>query len=212
MSILSAVVTEVRIGIHVVDGMAIESGEFGLGVPQVCDLFDVPHKNASRDIKALLGKGFTFFKVKIENTRVTMNAISLKNFEVLAAKLDRKGNVKAQEFRDGLVGVSLDQLFSRAFGQKFEEEDFQRRLIERQLHLKQFHPLYTSWLKADGITTTYGTEVNRFKLTCGLPLICVDQYDQLQLSKLNQAEASYNSLRIAGLSHSKALEIIAISR
>jgi hypothetical protein len=127
-----AQVAEVFIGLISIKGLMLEDGSFAVGVPQICEQFNIPQKNAVRDFKSLLGESFTFLKVKIENSRVTMNTISLLDYERLVAKLDRKGNFFAQQFRDDLVGLSLQQLFCDAFGQKFDLEERQQWLKIRQ--------------------------------------------------------------------------------
>lgn len=59
--------------------------------------------------------------------------MSLVDFELLLINLDRKhNNESAQKFRDQLIGLSLHQLFSDAFNQKFEKAERQSWLINRQ--------------------------------------------------------------------------------
>ena len=48
----------------------------------------------------------------------------------------------------------------------------------------------------------------RFKQAVKLPLKPVEQYDYAQLSALNRAEASYDSMRKVGASHEKAIEVL----
>lgn len=129
---IKAQLAPVKIGHLSIEGLLAEDGIFLVALPQISERFDVPQKNLSRDVKALLGNGLTFLKVSIQGTRITVNAIALSDFERLVAKLDRAGNRAAQDFRDDLVGVSLHQLFSDAFGIKFEHEDRQQWLKDRQ--------------------------------------------------------------------------------
>lgn len=86
-----------------------------------------------------------------------------------------------------MVGLSLHQVFSDAFGIKFEAEDRQRWLKQRQLHRQQYHPLLTSWLKVDAggnsKAVNWGKEINFFKLSAGLPYKPVDTYSEELLQK-----------------------------
>jgi hypothetical protein len=79
----------------------------------------------------MLGADFQFPKAKTKLHPKAVNAIPLKDFEVLLTRLDRSGNVLAQQFRDDLVGLSLTQLFSDAFGAEFDKTDRQAFLVER---------------------------------------------------------------------------------
>jgi hypothetical protein len=110
----------------------LPNGKYGVGFSQICEQFDIPQKNAARDFKCLLDGTLTILKVKIENSRINMFALPISDYEKLVAKLDRKGNTQAQEFRDNLVGLSLQQLFCDAFNIKFEKAERQQWLKQRQ--------------------------------------------------------------------------------
>ena len=212
MNILTAVVTEVPIGNTSVEGLMTEDGTFYVGVPQIALRFQFDKNQASRKVKALLGKGFQFDKLKTELNPKPVNAIALDKFEVLVFELVLKGNERAIAFSRMLVGLSLHQLFCDAFGIKFEKEDRQEYLIQRMRHRQHFHPYLTKWLKkdagGDSNAVNWGWEVNRFKTACKLPLTGVDTWDSSLLQILNHGETSYNVLRIAGLAHNAAIAII----
>lgn len=129
---IKAEITTVRIGHLSITGLMSESRNYYVGVPQLAEEVDVPQKHAARDFKALLGNNLTFPKVKVKNSRVTMSAIPLGEFEKLLAKLDRSGNVKAQQMRDQLVGLTLHQLFCDAFGIQFNSDSRQDWLQDKQ--------------------------------------------------------------------------------
>ena len=167
--IISAEVTTVQVGFYTLEGLMDEDGTFYIGIPQLADLVQTNRNTASRDFKRLMGEGFKTSKLKtIYNTRY-INAISLKDFELLIAKLDRKGNVDAQEIRDQLVGLSLHQVFCDAFGVKFEKEERQEWLKLRQATKLDFKDL-TSELKRHGFNEPheYACFVKRFQDLVGI--------------------------------------------
>lgn len=209
-SVVKAVVCEVFVGLKKIEGLMLPDGSYAVAIPQIADLFLDNRNTASRDLKRLMGADFKTSKVKTEfNKNITL-AVDLKTFEIVVAKLDRKGNVNAQLFRDDLVGLSLHQLFCDAFGVKFEKEERQKWLVERQFHRQQYHPLFTKWGKEDGLTEgwQYAHRMNSIKEMLNLPLIFVGDYDSMQLAILNQAETRYDVLRTMGVNHQKAMEIV----
>lgn len=120
------------------------NGTFGIATPQICLKLDIPEKNSQRYLAELLqipslkkdsttlvesspsnGSQSLILKWKTTLHPKAVNIILLPDFEKLLAKLDRAGNKAAQNMRDDLVGMSMHQLFSNAFGIKFEKEDHQ---------------------------------------------------------------------------------------
>ena len=141
-NILNATVATVKLGHLEFEGLMFEDGSYGIAVPQICSIFGFLIKNTSRDIKALLGNEFGFLKARTtaflsttktnSGNKASVNVLQLIDFEKLLRKLDRKGNKAAQEITDELIGLSLTQLFSDAFGKKFEKEERQNYLLARQ--------------------------------------------------------------------------------
>lgn len=211
LPVVKAVVCEVYIGLKKIEGLMLPDGSYAVAIPQIATLFGTNKNYMSQDLKRLMGKEFRPHKVKTELGNQLINVVSLKDFEVIVAKLDRKGNIDAQLFRDDLVGLSLHQLFCDAFDIKFEKEERQKWLIERQFHLKQYHPLFTKWGKSDGLKEgwQYGQRMNSIKTMLNLPLIFVGKYSAIDLAILNQAETRYDVLRTTGLNHNEAMEIVA---
>jgi hypothetical protein len=210
---LTAEVAEVKIGNLSLEGLMDEKGEFYFAVPQLSEIFSFPIKHASRDLKAILGEGFPFPKMKTKLNSKAVNAIRLVDFERLVFELSLKENTQAQLIARSLIGLSLQQLLCDAFGLKFEQEDRQQWLAQRQAHLKSFHPYLTQWLKADAggdsSKVNWGKAVNAFKIAADLPLVTVDKYDYAQLARLNLAEMAYNTARRLGHDHHAAIGALA---
>ena len=82
------------------------------------------------------------------------------------------------------------------------------RLV-RVKHKKQYHPMLTSWLQADGVTGAgWGKHINLFKAYAGLPQKPVDEYTTAELQKLNQCEVKYDLLRRLSKSHKQSLALM----
>ena len=142
--ILTAEVTDVLLGTSCIEGLMDENSVYYVGIPQLVDVDFIPPNRSSKQLEALLNSGFqshvnlNFVKLKTPLHPKPINAISLRDFEVLLARLDRKGNIKAQELRDALAGLSLHQLFCDAFHVKFEAEERQQWLKVRMLTKETF--------------------------------------------------------------------------
>lgn len=145
-----AKVAKVPFGSFEIDGLMMPDGSFAIGVPQVTSLFGILKHNASRDIKALLGKEFRSLKVGTELGNELINVLTLPDFEKVTFELAMKGNAKAQEFVRSLYGLSLHQLFCDAFEVEIDAEGRQKWLKKRQKTKIDFHPL-TNQLKAHGM-------------------------------------------------------------
>lgn len=133
---LTGKVSIVKVGMISFEGILVDNGKYAVTAQQTAELFCLNQTNVARDLKRLMGDGYSFFQVSIENdghNRSENLAMYLPDFETAVTKLDRKGNKLAQDFRDDLVGTMLVQLFSDSFGAKFDEEDRQLHLTKRQI-------------------------------------------------------------------------------
>ena len=165
--------TNVKIGNYEFEGLYSETGEFGIAVQQIVTLFQIRHDNAQRDIKTALGKGSKFVKWCIIGgyTKKPNNVCSLEQFVELIKKYHEKGNVHATKILTSLIGVSLTQLFSRAFKQEFNEEQFQEKLIEWQEKRYESKDLYWDLRQAilawygDNAANTSGT-IEQHRMSC----------------------------------------------
>ena len=200
-------VTKVQIGHIEIEGIMLPDSSFGIAYPQVCALFKILTKNASRQFKTLLGKDFKTLKTKTEFNKNSTNYLSLSEFERLLFELALKGNQEAIEFARQLVGLSLTQLWSDAFGIKFGAEQRIAYLESRQEHRLNFHKRLTPYWKNDGCEgLKYRDRVIEFKKAAKLPMyIGVDEYSTLELSALNAAEIMYKAFRDCGLDHEQAI-------
>lgn len=207
-----AIVTQVPFGNIEIEGLMLPDGTYAIGIPQVAVMFLDGHRQPSKSLKRLLGKDFSvgIQKVKTPFNTNPVNVLTLPQFEEVVKALAKSGNKPAQDFINDLFGMSLYQLFCDAFGVKFEKDERQNYLIERQFHKKQYHPLFTKWGKEDGLIDgwQYGQRMNQIKGMLNLPLMFVGDYDSAQLAILNQAETRYDVLRVTGLNHQEAMDIV----
>lgn len=129
---VKAVVATVDIGHHKIQGLMLPNGDFAIAVTQIAEMFQINSNQASRTLKPLLGKDFQFDTTKSELHPKAVNILSLTDFEIVTLELVIRGNEAAIAFQRSLVGLALVQIFSDAFGIKFEKIDRQNWLKERQ--------------------------------------------------------------------------------
>ena len=132
MAILKAEVAEVNLGHLTFEGLLREDGVECIGIIQCSFIFQTFRENAARDFKRLLGKEYETFRVQTELNPKSIYAVKLDAFTEVIVRLARKENSIAVDIRDQLIGVSLKQLWADAFKIKFEQEQRQGWLKERQ--------------------------------------------------------------------------------
>lgn len=132
-NILIAEVAIVQVGYLRFEGLLLETGDFGVGFPQLAEMNLVPPNRSLKQLESLLGIRFqSHQKAKTPLNPKAINVISLGEFtSVVVASADR-GVGGAIAIRNSLVGLSLHQLFCDAFKIRLESEDRQAWLIERQ--------------------------------------------------------------------------------
>ena len=206
-------IATVKLGNLEIEGLMLPSGEFAIGLSQIPALLpDLVRPNqASRTVKRLLGKESPFDQIKAELNSKPINYVLLKDLEKIIVLSASKGSKDALNLNLILVGCSLTQFWSDAFGVKFEEEQRVKYVASRQEHYKNFHTRLTRWWKSDGCVEgwEYAARVKEFKEAVGLPKnVSVDDYDENLLYLMNQKETAYHALRRAGLSHDDSLKFI----
>ena len=107
-------------GTFQMDVLMTENQELYVGVSQFESISSVPQKNASRDLKAILGKDSQWLKLKSDLNPKTVNAVPLEKVSEVLFELAKKGDTKAAFTVKMLLGLSLTQLAYDAFGIKFE--------------------------------------------------------------------------------------------
>ncbi len=207
--IKKAYVTAVPFGSLSIEGLMDTEGNYYVAARQAASQLQLTAhpSNAVRSLERILGEGYKRIQLQVEGTKTPSTVITLTEFERLLRKADREGNEIAQAFVRAMVGLSLTQLFSDAFGIKHEQEERQAYVKAREVHRVTFRPKYTDHLKNDGCKN-YGKEVNRIKLSAGVPLKPIEELKADEVQALNEKEIEYNLLRKLGYSHNKALRTI----
>ena len=203
---IKAQITQVAIGNFSIEGLMDETGTFYVAVPQIADRFSFAKNQASRDLKALLGADFQFLKLKTPLNSKSVNAVSLPEFEKIMFELALKGNQGAIEMSRALIGLSLHQLFSDAFGQKFEAEDRQRWLQTRFNTKHDFRPL-TDQLQRYGFKEPweYAKFISAMQTRIGLSNGTRDLADFDTLNKLERVQTKLTAYMECGLKPYDAL-------
>ncbi|NEQ59604.1 MAG: hypothetical protein F6K53_20250 [Moorea sp. SIO4A1] len=138
-------VTQVQFGTKSFQGVLISDDPltFGIAVPQLFAIFPVvmegnykdfrtAKNQASKTLKRILGKEFRATKYSTELSNQQVNVILLGDFRRLLLRLTATGDLDALAFSEELLDLSLHQLFCDAFKIKFEAEDRQEFLTQRQ--------------------------------------------------------------------------------
>jgi hypothetical protein len=208
-SILTAVVSPVQIGHLTIDGLLAENKEFYVGLPQMVEsglILALPD-NAAKSLKRSLPEGSMPVRLKTKFNSNPVLALTILDFEKLLAKLDRAGNLSAQKLRDDLVGLSLRQLFADSFNIKFEKEDRQLWLQERQSTKASFRPL-TDKLQEFGFQDgwEYGRFVAAFQAKIGIECGTRDSLSYADLSMLQSAQTKVTAYMECGFNPWDALD------
>jgi hypothetical protein len=127
-----ATIAIVKMGTLQIEGLRFDdNGDYAVAVSQICSIFSLSKVHASRDIKAILGAGSQLSTARTTLNPKAVNCITLLDFERVVRALDKKGNKQAEVIADSWIGLALNQLFSDAFGIKFDKDDRQQYLTAR---------------------------------------------------------------------------------
>jgi len=127
-----AKITDIQFGNYTIEGLMLPDGTFAIALTQVSDLLELRKSDASRNIKALLGKDLELRKQSTEITNNKIAVLTLEEFTDVIKSAALKGKASALNLVVMLAGLSLEQLWSDAFGIKFEREERQAWIKQRQ--------------------------------------------------------------------------------
>lgn len=156
LTLNKAVVSKVDLGFTEIEGLMLPDGTYAVAVPQVADIFQIDKNQASRTLKSLLGKDFQFDTAKSELNPKAVNILTITQVTKVIYLLSLKGDEKAKELMLALVEEGLDRRFSKAFGQRVTDEEYQARLALRMARL-QARRLWTDTLR-DRSLALYGVK------------------------------------------------------
>lgn len=151
---IKAQVAIVELGFAKIEGLLGEDGRFYVAVPQVTELFSFLKKNASRDLKALLGLDSPFLKLRTGLNSKSVNALNIDQFEAVAIELSFQGNAIARQFVRSSVGLNLASRFSDAFGIEFAKAErilWDQTRFESKSLFRELTDQIQAWTKANGI-------------------------------------------------------------
>ena len=209
MTILTASIAQVNLGAFQLEGLRDEQGNFHVALPQMVSLNLVPPNRSAKQLEALTGAGFQSNGVKLRTplNSKAVNAIPLSCFEMLLFNLALSGNEKAIALSRALIGLSLTQIFSDAFGQKFEKSDREKWLTTRFKTKHDFRPL-TDKLKSSGFAQPweYGQFVHAMQSRIGVKNGSRDFLEFEVLLRLERAQDRLITYMEFGLSPYDALE------
>ena len=205
--ILTAEIAQVKVGAIEFQGLRFPDGCYGIAVPQIANLFSFSIKNAARDFKALLGCDFQYIQAKTSLNPKAVSALTLYDFESLTLELVAKGNTLAKVFARALIGLSLHQLYSDAFGVKFGAVERQEWLLTR-FNTKLGFIALKQQLKQHGLKLSFefGEFVGTMQSYVGLPNGTRDSANLETLLKLEKIQIQLTELMESGVKPTQALK------
>jgi hypothetical protein len=195
-------------------GAKDDRGNYYISVPSLEDYLgerrnSTREKVASKSLKAALGKGIPLGKKRVGESYVTF--VEAKDFSKYVGWLAKNGHTTALNLCVALVEEAIERRIDSALKVETTEEEYERRTFEffRELARKSFLPEFTSHLQAAEVVPAYGAEVNNLKRALALPLHSIDSYSHQQIEQWSKGITRYDTLRMQGFGHKRALTTIA---
>jgi hypothetical protein len=115
-------------------GLQLPDGSYAIAVSQVVELFQRSNegfqfdkRQASRDIKYLLGNGFQFDKSASEIHPKKVNILTIEQFGELTFHVAFRGNDVAKAILKASVSTTIEQAFDIAFDKQRSLEEYQEK-------------------------------------------------------------------------------------
>ena len=121
----------VDFGFTQVQGLMLPDGSYAIAVSQIAEHFQFSPSHATRQVKALLGKGSNLSTASSDLAKRPVNIISLSQFKSVVLALSKQGHPIAGAFVDALVEEGIERRFDTAAGVKVEESEYNARLKQR---------------------------------------------------------------------------------
>jgi hypothetical protein len=136
---IKATSAKINLGFAVIDGLMLPSGEYAIAVPQIADLFQYNPNLASRDLKRLLGEGFSPSKISTDLGKQLINVVSIATFKKIILTLSKQGHPVASSFIDAILEEGLERRFDLAFNQLVDEAERNARIELRMKRIMARH-------------------------------------------------------------------------
>jgi len=130
-----AIVAKIDLGFAQFEGLMLPDGSYAIAVPQIAQLIGFDKGQASRDVKALLGKDFRFDKVSSELNSKAVNTLTIKEFSLLLIELTAAGYPVARALASAFAEEAIDRRYDTAFGKKVSESERNQILAQRMKRL-----------------------------------------------------------------------------
>lgn len=137
--VTKAIKTEIEIGTLNIEGLMLPSADFAISVSQIAEIFELLKNNATREVKAILGKDFQLLKCSSELNPKPVNIVLIKDFKKIIRFYDKLGHPMAEALTDALLEEGIERRFARAFGVKIEEAEHDEKLKLRMKRLLARH-------------------------------------------------------------------------
>jgi hypothetical protein len=126
-----AVIASVDFGYKKIEGLMLPDGTYAVAVPQIADLISASRNTMSRDLKRLLGDGFSPSKQSIMDVKQKINVVKITELMTILNKVAFAGNIQAQELLLAFAEETIERRFNNAFGIKCTEDEYNEKLTIR---------------------------------------------------------------------------------
>lgn len=126
-----AVTLTVDFGFTQVQGLMLPDGSYAIAVSQIAEHFGFTQNNATRQVKALLGKGSNLTKTASDIAKRPVNTVTIAQFKSVVLSLSKQGHPVAGAFVDALVEEGIERRFNTAAGVHVEESEYNAQLKQR---------------------------------------------------------------------------------
>jgi len=122
----------VDFGFATIEGLMLPDGSYAIAVSQIAAQFSVSPTNASKTVKALLGKDSQLFrKVASDLNNRPVNTVGIEDFKTFVFRLSQKGDPVATAFVEAMIHEGIERRFNTAAGVRVEESEYNARLKQR---------------------------------------------------------------------------------
>ena len=175
---MRAIIAAVELGHLGFEGLRFGDGTFAIAIPQLVALNLIAPDTSLKELELSLGMDFQSLpKVETVIYPEAVDCLSLSDFGLVIRALDKRGVEAAVGIVDAMFGLATVQLFSDAFGDKFDGEERQAWLDDRKDLLPGRHYLFQNANSRNSQSEKKVKPVDKVKLRANIENFAVKLID-----------------------------------